>query len=259
MENPFSLKNKRAAITGALGRLGRGIVKSFLQAGSETLCLDINAVAGAVLLEEFDQDGRARVEYFDISDLNNLAANMARLEERYGPIDIWVNSAYPRTEGWGQPGREARVDEWRTNIDLQLNTYCLSSHEMAKRMAARGRGNIINVSSIYGVVAPDFNIYQGTDKTSPPAYSAVKGGIIAYSKWLASYYAKDGLRVNVVCPGAVRSGQTPPFRDQYNQRTLLNRMAEPEEVGRPIVFLASDAASYITGAVLMVDGGLTAV
>lgn len=259
MDGPFSLKNKTVAVTGAFGRVGKGIAKSLFQAGAKTLALDIkddtenNSNIGPA------EKGILYYEYFDITKLEELSNNIGNLEDKHGPIDVWVNSAYPRTSDWGCNLEEVTIDSWRKNIDLQLNSYCICSNEIAKRMAKRKTGAIINISSIHGIVAPDFSIYEGTEKTSPPAYSVIKAGIVMYSKWLASYFGKDGVRVNVICPGAVYDNQSQPFLNQYNQKTLLKRMAKPDEIGNPVVFLASDAASYITGAVLIVDGGFTII
>jgi NAD(P)-dependent dehydrogenase (short-subunit alcohol dehydrogenase family) len=119
--------------------------------------------------------------------------------------------------------------------------------------------SIINVSSIYGVVAPDFEIYSGTDMTSAAPYSAIKAGIINFSRYAASYYGKYGIRVNSICPGGVFDNQNKIFIENYSKRTPLGRLAKTAEIAAPILFLASDAASYITGATVMVDGGWTCI
>jgi NAD(P)-dependent dehydrogenase (short-subunit alcohol dehydrogenase family) len=140
-----------------------------------------------------------------------------------------------------------------------MNGFCLIAGHVAAAMAKRGRGAIVNVASIYGAVGPDFAVYDGTDMTTPPAYSAIKGGIIAYTRYLASYYGPRGVRINAVCPGGVANNQPPRFVENYAARTPLRRMARPEEIAGPVAFLASDAASYVTGAILPVDGGWTAI
>ena len=140
-----------------------------------------------------------------------------------------------------------------------MNSYCLLASAMAERMAARGGGSIINLGSIYGLVAADFSVYEGTNMTLPPAYAAIKGAIVNHTRYLASYYGPKGVRVNVVCPGGVANGQPVRFVENYNARTPMGRLAKPEEIGGPVAFLASPAASYVTGAVLTVDGGWTAI
>lgn len=257
--SPFSLAGRRAALTGAMGRVGRGIARALALAGAETVLLDVDLSAADEVVAGLVGPAAVHCRRLDLTDLEHLEQNISELEQELGPIDIWINSAYPRTGRWGLPLEQETPADWRANLDMQLNSYCLSSRAAAQRMARRGSGSIVNLASIYGLVAPDFGVYQGTDKSMPGAYAAVKGGIVAYSRWLASYFGPRGVRVNVVCPGAVASGQQEPFLSQYNRRTLLGRMAGAEEIGHPVVFLASDAASYITGAVLPIDGGLTAV
>ena len=250
MKNIFSLKNKLAVVTGGSGLIGKAILKTFAELKCEIINLDKNNTSDKNLIH---------FQYFDITDLENLAGNIKGIEDKFGPIDIWVNNAYPRTEDWGNKLEDVTVDSWRKNIDMHLNSYCIASNEIAKRMAKRGKGVIINVSSIQGVVAPDFSIYEGTNMTSPAAYTAIKGGILMYSKYLASYYGNKNVRVNVVCPGGVYNNQPEMFLERYNKKTLLGRMAQPEEIAEPIAFLASEASSYITGAVLMIDGGWSAI
>lgn len=261
MGNAFSLKNKRAVITGGLGLIGKEIVKSFLEADSETIILDINDRSGEKFISELrEKNEKVFFEHFDITDFDKISEGIEWLEQKFGKkIDVWVNNAYPRTDDWRDKLEDITIESWRKNIDMHLNSYCICSNEIAKRMAQRGKGSIINVSSIQGVVAPDFGIYEGTDMTSPAAYTAIKGGILMYSKYLASYYGRYNVRVNVICPGGVFNNQPKEFLERYNNKTLLGRIARPEEIAKPIVFLASDAASYITGAVLMVDGGWTAI
>jgi len=260
MNNLFSLKNKRAVITGGLGLIGKAISMNLFKTGSETIILDVNDELGRVFVNKVNGSiNRMFFEYFDITKLEEMSKNIEKIEKKYGMIDIWINSAYPRTPDWGNKLEVISIESWRENIDMQLNSYCICSNEIAKRMAKRKNGSIVNVSSIQGVIAPDFSIYEGLNMTSPPAYAAIKAGILSYSRYLASYYGKDNVRVNVVCPGGVFNNQPKQFIEKYNKKTLLGRMAKPEEIAKPIVFLASDAASYITGAVLMIDGGWTTI
>ena len=126
-------------------------------------------------------------------------------------------------------------------------------------MSDQGYGSMINMGSIYGVVAPDFKIYDGTNMTMPAAYSAIKGGLIQFSKYLASYYGKNGVRINIVSPGGVTNGQEKTFIEKYNQKTPLRRMGKPEDIANAVSFLLSENSSYITGHNLIVDGGFTII
>jgi NAD(P)-dependent dehydrogenase (short-subunit alcohol dehydrogenase family) len=250
----FDLTGRVAYVTGGLGLIGAAVSRA-LAAGR----------AGVIALETEAAVGRARAQgaqavAFDAAALDDLPARLERLEAEHGSADIWINCAYPRTDDWGR-SRQEPLDAagWRANVDLQMNGFCLIAGHVAAAMAKRGRGAIVNVASIYGAVGPDFAVYDGTDMTTPPAYSAIKGGIIAYTRYLASYYGPRGVRINAVCPGGVANNQPPRFVENYAARTPLRRMARPEEIAGPVAFLASDAASYVTGAILPVDGGWTAI
>jgi NAD(P)-dependent dehydrogenase (short-subunit alcohol dehydrogenase family) len=140
---------------------------------------------------------------------------------------------------------------------MQLNGYFLSCKQVANQMKKQRKGVIINLGSIYGTVGPDFSIYKGTNLTMPAAYSAIKGGINAFTRYFATYFGKYGIRANVVCPGGIFDNQPKEFVKNYEQKTPLNRMGVPDDVVGAVIFLASDAASYITGQVLMIDGGWT--
>jgi NAD(P)-dependent dehydrogenase (short-subunit alcohol dehydrogenase family) len=139
-----------------------------------------------------------------------------------------------------------------------MGGYFFASRAAAEIMKRHHNGSIINFASIYGISAPDFGLYKGTSLTMPPAYSAIKGGIIAFTKYLATYYAPYGIRANVVSPGGVENGQPSAFVRRYSQKTPLGRMARPEDLVGAVIYLASDASSYVTGTNLVVDGGWTA-
>jgi NAD(P)-dependent dehydrogenase (short-subunit alcohol dehydrogenase family) len=253
----FSLKNKTTVVTGGLGLIGTVITKSLIECGSNVVVIDINKDR----YEDLPGDLKEQIqfEHYDLTDLNAISGIVQDLWNKYDGIDNWINNAYPRTADWGNKLEDVSVESWRKNVDVQLNSYCIISNEIARRMAENGGGNIVNVSSIQALKAPDFSIYSGTEMTSPAAYTPIKAGVLMYSKYLASYYGHRNVRVNAVCPGGVFNNQPESFLVRYNKKTLLGRMATPEEVARPIVFLLTDASSYITGTALTVDGGWTAI
>ena len=256
----FDFRGKNVVITGGAGLLGREIVKCFAAYNANTIISDINKEESIKLVEEIQNEkGTADFYYFDQSDVSTIPEVIKGLDRKNRPIDVWVNNAYPRTSDWGNKLENVSIESWRKNIDLHLNGYCICANEIAKRMAKRKRGVIINVGSIQSFVAPDFSLYHDTDMTSPAAYTAIKGGILMYTKYLASYFGKNNIRVNVVCPGGILNKQPDNFVLRYSHRTPLGRMADPKEIAPAILFLASDAASYITGTVLTVDGGFTAI
>ena len=252
MTGRFALDGRIAAVSGANGLIGQAVCAALTDLGARVLALDIAEPPDA------PGDGRISIR-FDSTDLDSLPDSLDRIEKEHGRPQVWVNCAFPRTEDWGARLDQVSSVSWRRNVDMQLNATCLTCNEVARRMAANGGGVIVNLGSIYGQVGPDFSVYDGTDMTSAAAYAAIKGGIVNYTRYLASYWGGKGVRVNVICPGGVFDHQDKTFVRSYEKRTPLGRMASPEDVAWPIAFLASDAASYMTGAVLMVDGGWTAI
>lgn len=254
------LNGRLAAVSGGAGLLGAEIVKCLCAFGAEVVLLDVDAARGkSVARQAAEEGGSCQFDRCDLSAVPAIPGEIARLEASYGPLAIWVNCAYPRTADWNTKLEEITPESWQANVDMHMNSYCISANEVARRMSGRGGGSIISVGSIQGHVAPDFRIYQGTEMTSPAAYTAIKGGIRMYSKYLASYYGRCNVRVNVVSPGGVFNEQAEAFVARYNDKTCLGRLAAPQEIAPAVAFLASDAASYITGADLLVDGGLTAL
>lgn len=252
----FSLAGRKAAVAGGLGKIGQGVVAALMGQGARVIVLDVDAAIAAArgTLHE-------GVEYraFDATSVDVALARLAEIDDEAGGLDVWVNCAYPKTPGWATGREDATVAAFRGAVDAQLTGPTLLAEAIAKRMAARGRGSIIQIGSTYGMVSPDFGMYEGLDMGTPSAYSAVKGGLVGHMRWLAGRYGRQGVRVNIVCPGGIEWTQPDEFKRRYNARTMLGRMASGAEIGGPVAFLASDAANYVTGAVLMADGGWTAL
>ncbi len=250
----FRLDNKTALVIGGAGLIGREIVKGLRDFGATVYLTDVTRDKAADLID----DSAVRYLALDVTSADSIAAAIKTMISLSGRIDIMVNSAYPRTPDWGLKFEKIAFDSWRTNVDSQLGGYFLCCQAVAEQMKKQGGGSIINLGSIYGVTAPDFSIYEGTEMTMPAAYAVVKGGGIALTNYLATYYAKHKVRANTVSPGGIFDNQPPSFVEKYSRKTPLGRMGSPEEIVGAIVFLASDAASYVTGQNLMVDGGWTA-
>lgn len=257
----FRLDKKTALVCGGLGLLGKETSIALAQAGAKVLVLDIDSESGKALEKEYQEKGLdIKFIFFDISHLSDYKLILSKLDQEFGPIHIFINSAYPRTEDWGDKLEEIKLSSWQKNIDLQLNSACLLTKEVAEIMKKnKVSGSIINFGSIYGLVAPDFGVYTNTDLTCPAAYAAIKGGIINFSRYAASYYGQYGIRINCICPGGVFNNQDSSFVANYEKRTPLKRMGKPEEIAAAVLFLASNAASYITGTTFMVDGGWTCI
>jgi len=257
----FLLHNKTAFITGGLGLIGLEISLALSNAGAKTIILDINDDKGNQLLNNLKTD-RHKINYhhFDVTDLENISEHFKKLTQIYKDIDIWVNCSYPRTNDWGTVVENETIESWRKNIDIHLNSYAWLSRLAAIYMKEKKiDGSIINMASIYGVVGNDFTVYDGTEMTCAMAYSAIKGGIVNLTRYLSSYFGKNNIRVNSICPGGIYNNQENNFVKNYECKVPLRRMGRKDEIASTVLFLASEASSYITGATIMVDGGWTAI
>ena len=257
----FSLQGKIAFVCGGVGLIGSEVSQALAQAGAQTIILDIDGRKGRRLEGQIRRQGhRVYYEYFNLIDLKNLEDALKAFVKKYKTIDVWVNAAYPRTPDWEKSLEELRVDSLRKNVDMHLNSFAWTSRLIALIMRQeKTKGSIINFGSIYGVQANDFTIYERTDMTSPMMYSLIKGGIVNVTRYLASYFGEYGIRLNTICPGGVFNHQNKRFVKNYEKKVPLKRMARPEEVASAVLFLATEASSYVTGCTLMVDGGWTIV
>lgn len=256
----FSLENKTALVLGGTGLIGKEIAMAFSEAGANTIIVDINEDKGRTISEEIRKTG-LKCEFIQ-SDLTEPEHVRKVLEEINGihRIDIVVNAFYPRTSDWGTDVENVTAESWAKNVDMHMNSYCMITKYVSDIMKKNGKGgSIINIGSIYGVVGPDFGVYEGTTITNPPAYAAIKGGITNFTRYIASYYGKYGIRANTICPGGIFDNQKEEFVKNYNRRTPLGRMGRADEIAPVCLFIASDAASYISGATIMVDGGWTSI
>ena len=243
------MKNEIILVTGGSGLLGSEIIRDLKRMGAVALNLDLDC----------KDNWEAGTLFCDITSDTSIIEVVAKIIEKYEYIHGLVNNAYPRTKDWGTSFEEIEFDSWRNNVDWQLNSYFFLSQQVLKQMRQQGFGSIVNISSIYGVVGNDFTIYEGTDIVPPAAYSAIKGGLINFTRYLASYYGKYNIRVNCVSPGGIFDNQPEPFVTAYEQKVPMKRMGNPDDIAPAVSFLLSDKAKYITGQNLIVDGGWTAI
>ena len=178
--------------------------------------------------------------------------------KKFKRIDVLVNCGWPKTGDWLKNVEEASFDSVMENLLNHLGGYFLCTQKAALRMKKQKSGAIINFSSIYGMVGPNFSVYNGTKLTCPPAYPLIKGGIITMTKYFATYFAKYNIRINCICPGGVFNRHDKRFVNNYSKLTPLGRMARPEEMVGGTLFLSSSASSYISGECLAIDGAWTA-
>jgi NAD(P)-dependent dehydrogenase (short-subunit alcohol dehydrogenase family) len=253
MDDPFDMDGRTVVVAGGAGLIGTALSAGLADAGATVVVADAAPERGREVAADV---GGAFVE----TDVTSEAAVESLLEtvvDDHGTLDGVVNCSYPRNESYGTRYEDVSYEDWRENVDLHLNSYFLLAHRASLVMREQGHGSIVSFGSTYGVQAPDFSVYDGTDMTSPVEYAAIKGGVLNLTRYMASYLGGDGVRVNAISPGGVFDDQHPTFVEEYERRTPLDRMARPEDFVGAVVYLLSDASAYVTGHNLRVDGGWT--
>jgi NAD(P)-dependent dehydrogenase (short-subunit alcohol dehydrogenase family) len=243
------LKDKVIIVTGGSGLIGREIVNDIRKKGGIAVNAEISV----------ETDLENNLLNIDITNDSSISEAIELVIKFFGRIDGLVNNAYPRTADWGTKFESVNPDSWRRNVDMQLNSYFVISQKVLQQMEIQGNGSIVNIASIYGVVGNDFTLYEDYGGTSPAAYSAIKGGLINFTRYLASYYGRKGIRVNCVSPGGIFDNQHPSFVSKYNNKVPMGRLGNPDDIAPPVSFLLSNESKYITGQNLIVDGGWTAI
>lgn len=241
----FKLNDKIVVVTGGSGFLGKAFIKSINDAEGIGINADINS----------PKDLSNNTYHLDITSEESILELIEAIIQQYGKIDGWINNAYPRTKDWGNKFEDIPTASWKKNIDMHLNGYFVCSQKVLEQMKKQNSGSFINISSIYGILGPDFTVYDGTNMTMPAAYAAIKGGLVNFTRYLASYYGPYNIRINCISPGGIWDNQPESFVTAYNQKVPLKRMGTPEDIAPSAVFLLADEASYLTGHNLIIDGG----
>jgi NAD(P)-dependent dehydrogenase (short-subunit alcohol dehydrogenase family) len=265
----FELKGRTAIVTGGLGILGRRFCRGLADFGANVVVADLDEPAAAKFAEELTVGtgvGALGVGC-NVADEASVERLVSRTVDRFGGIDILHNNAASKSSDLTKffaPFEDYSLDEWRKVMAVNLDGMYLVAKHVGEQMVAQGRGgSIVQTASIYGIMASDKRIYEGSyylgmQINNPAVYSASKAGVVGLTRWLATYWADKNIRVNCLVPGGVESGQNDTFKQRYAARVPMGRMANGDEMVGALVYLVSDASSYVTGHVLVVDGGLNA-
>jgi len=267
----FSLEGRVAVVTGAVGLIGKQHCYALAEAGANVVVTDMNQEKCVAFASELSSQFQRPMLGFaaDITKVDSLKALRDAILKAFGKLDVLVNNA-AINDMFENPTAAAELSKfenyplelWQKSLDVNVTGVFLCSQILGTEMAKRGTGSIINVASTYGIVAPDQSLYKKPDGSQnfwkSAAYPATKGAVISFTRFLAAYWGHRGVRVNTLSPGGVENAQEDYFIKNYSAKTMLGRMAEPTDYKGAIVFLASDASAYMTGANLIVDGGWTA-
>ncbi|WP_310393422.1 SDR family oxidoreductase [Hymenobacter sp.] len=267
--NLFDLANKTAIVTGACGLIGQQHCAALAQAGAHVVVADLDLTAAAAVAARLPGGPHLPLAV-DVTSPESLAAARDHILAQFGHLDVLVNNA-AINDMFENPALAADLSRfenfplttWQKSLEVNVTGIFLAAQVFGTPMAAQGHGSIINVASTYGIVGPDQSIYRNAQGEQTffksPSYPATKGAVISFTRYLAAYWGPRGVRVNTLSPGGVENSQDEFFVRQYSAKTPLGRMAAATDYQGAVVFLASDASAYMTGANLVVDGGWTAI
>lgn len=268
----FNLKDRVAVVTGGGGQLGYEFCKTLAEAGAAVVAADLNMELAAQTATRLSESGHTAMPFpLDVTRLESTRDLVAETVKRFSRLDILVNSAAldpkfdPTAAEKGiAPGafEDYPLGDWNAALNVNLTGMFLTTQACVKQLVSQGKkGSIINICSTYGLNGPDQRIYIKDGKRvayKPVYYTTTKAGVMGFTKYLAAYYAETEIRVNALTPGGVYNNHEEYFVKNYSARTILGRMANKDEMNGALLFLASDASSYMTGNNVIVDGGWTA-
>ena len=250
-----SLKNKVIVVTGGAGEIGQCFVRGISDRGDIAIAADINLEEAELLAQ--DCTGKAYAAYIDITSKDSITALISDLMQRYGRIDALVNNAYPRNKNYGKKLEDVTYADFCNNVNMHLGGYFLVAQQFCLAFKQQGYGNIINMSSIYGSMAPRFQIYDGTPMTMPVEYAAIKAAIEHLTRYFSQYFKGTGIRVNCLSPGGILAGQPADFLAAYNKHCATKGMLDADDMLGALMFLLSDESTFMNGQSLIVDDGFS--
>ncbi len=253
------LDRKVVVITGGAGLLGREFVKAVANNGATVVIADINDNSIKESIESIKKDisnvGQLDSKLLDITSVESINSLLSYVYDKYGKIDAIVNNAYPRNKNYGRKIENVTYNDFCENLNINLGGYFLVSQRSAEFFKKQGFGNIVNISSIYGVIAPRFEVYDGTEMTMPVEYAAIKSALIHLTKYMAKYFKGSNIRFNCISPGGILDKQPETFLNRYKQYSLNKGMLDKTDISGTLVYLLSDMSTFVNGQNIVVDDG----
>lgn len=253
-------ENKIVVITGGAGLLGQEFSKAVIESNWTPIIADLDQERGQKVTKQLKEQNPNCNAEFHILNINNKKSVLRLIEDlhqRYGKIDALVNNAYPRNKNYGRKFEDVTYEDFCENLNINLGGYFLTSQQFLNYFCTQGFGNVINISSIYGVIAPRFEIYNNTPMTMPVEYAAIKSALIHLTKYMAKYYKGKNIRVNTISLGGLFDNQPVPFIEEYNSHCLKKGMLNKIDVNGTLVYLLSDLSTFVNGQNIIVDDGFT--
>jgi NAD(P)-dependent dehydrogenase (short-subunit alcohol dehydrogenase family) len=260
MKSQFDLTGKVVVVTGGAGLLGFAFAKKLVLSGAKVVIAEKDIEAARVAVKNLTNE-KPSIYCFpcelDITNSTSIKFAVTSIHSHYGKIDVLINNAYPRNKNYGKEFIDVSYEDFCENVGMNLGGYFQTSKFFAEYFVKQGYGNIINVASVYGVIAPKFEVYQNTEMTMPVEYAAIKSGLIHLTKYMAKYFKGKKIRVNTISPGGILDDQNEDFIDAYNNLCLSKGMLDREDVTGALLFLISDASKFINGQNIIVDDGFS--
>ena len=250
------VRNKVVIVTGGAGLLGRTFCQAIADNGGVAVVAEYDIAIAEKLCTSLENASIVPAQV-NITDKNSIKALITTISEKYGRIDALVNSAYPRNKNYGKHFFEVAYSDFCENVGMNLGGYFLTSQQFATYFEKQGYGNIINLASIYGVIAPRFEIYDNTQMTMPVEYAAIKSGLIHLSKYMAKYFKGKNIRVNTISLGGIEDKQPEPFLKAYKEFCLNKGMLNAKDISGTVLYLLSDLSEFVNGQNIVVDDGFT--
>jgi NAD(P)-dependent dehydrogenase (short-subunit alcohol dehydrogenase family) len=254
------LQNNVIVVTGGAGLIGQGFVRAIIENGGIAIIADIDIVNANKIKSQILKQYEAANIYaisLDINDKKSIKSVIDNIHQKYGQIDALINNAYPKNKNLGNHFFDVEYGDFCENINTHLGGYFLTSQQFIKYFIEQGRGNIINMSSIYGVIAPKFEIYDGTKMDTPVEYALIKSALVHLTKYMAKYCKGENIRINAMSPGGILDEQDKVFLDNYNSRCLNKGMLDSHDLNGTLIYLLSDMSKYINGQNIVIDDGFT--
>ncbi|MCG3470208.1 SDR family oxidoreductase [Xenorhabdus bovienii] len=253
------LSNKTIIITGGAGLIGKSFVKASVEEGAQVVIGEIDITKADLLIKELNCNNKEKIDIvqLDITNINSINECISYVSNKYGKIDALINNAYPRNSNYGKNFLDITYDDFCYNLSANVGGYFLCCQQFSKYFLKQGNGNIINIASIYGCIAPNFDIYEDLPITMPAEYAAIKSAIIHLSKYMAKLFKGKNIRVNCISPGGIFNNHDKKFIDNYSKYCLNKGMLDAKDLCGGLIYLLSDESMYINGQNLVIDDGFT--